>query len=195
MDTREIREFSGAEFRVEDDEAGTITGYAAVTNQEAPIWDYVEVVKRGAFAKTIKDGADVFAFWNHDTGAVLGRTKNGTLALEEDDHGLRVSIKPPATPTAQEVRDLIREGFIDKMSFGFEVVKDTWTERDGKPPLREIQEVKLYEVSPVPIPAYDGTTVTARGYQPTRPEPEPGRTPHSTLFGLLRAKLNLKSKE
>jgi len=166
----EYREVQVEDLR-SDDATGEIRGYAAVFDQRARIWDFDEVIQRGAFAKTIKDGADVFAFWNHDSGAILGRRKNGTLTLEEDDHGLRVGIKPPDTPTAQEVRQLIRDGFIDKMSIGFEVVRQKWT--DGETALREIIEAKLFEVSPVPIPAYDGTTVAARGHKPERPEAAP----------------------
>lgn len=167
----EIREYHVSELRADAD-TGEITGYAAVFNQKAPIWDYEEIVRSTAFNKTIADDADVFAFWNHESGNVIGRTKNGTLDLTADDHGLRVKIRPPDTPTAQEVRTLIRGGFVDKMSFGFRVLKDKWTYSDDPkvPDLREIQEVQLFEVSPVPIPAYDGTSVTARGAQPVRPK-------------------------
>jgi len=166
-DKREFRELALTEIRA-DDASGEIEGYAAVFDQEAPIYDFREVIRRGAFKKTIKDGADVFAFWNHDTGTILGRTKNGTLTLREDDHGLRVSFTPPATPRAQEVREWIRAGLVDKMSFGFEVVKQLWNRRDGEPDQREITEVRLFEVSPVSIAAYEGTSVTARGYRPIR---------------------------
>lgn len=166
---REIREVPALELRADDDN-GQISGYAAVFDQTAPIWDFDEVIRRGAFKKTIKDKADVFAFWSHNHGAVLGRTLNDTLRLAEDEHGLHVEIDPPDTPTAQEVRTLIREGFVDKMSFGFEVIKQVWRTREGKPDLREILEVRLFEVSPVPLPAFDGTSVVARGAKPERPE-------------------------
>ncbi|KKN16797.1 hypothetical protein LCGC14_0972270 [marine sediment metagenome] len=168
--TQEIRMFPVSELRADSDN-GEITGHAAVFDQEADIWGDKEVIRRGAFKKTISDGADIFAFWNHDSNGVLGRTKNDTLSLAEDKKGLKVSILPPDTPTAQEVRTLIRDGFIDKMSFGFRVIVDKWTHpKEGNgPSLREILEVQLFEVSPVPFPAYDGTDVTARGMRPVKP--------------------------
>lgn len=198
---REFREVAITEIRA-DDESGKIMGYAAVFDQEAPIWDFSEVIRPGAFAKTIADRADVFAFWNHESGKILGRTKNDTLTLTEDSHGLHVDISPPNTPTADEARTLIRDGFVDKMSFGFEVIKDTWTDR-GKDelPLREIQEARLFEVSPVPLPAYVGTSVAARGlgYKPEipkPPEPEPEPVLHSTLLAQLRKRaLLLRRRE
>ncbi|GAF75291.1 unnamed protein product, partial [marine sediment metagenome] len=156
-------------------------------------------IKPGAFSKTLKDGTDIFAVWNHDTSAVLGRRKNGTLQLLEDDHGLHIEISPPDTPTAQEVRELIRQGFVDKMSFCFDVVKEVWTDNgDEGVDLREIKEVKLYEVSPVLFPAYDGTTVTARGCKPERPrelkqKAEPGPAPHS--LDIKRRRLDVLLKQ
>jgi len=172
MDKREIRDFSVTELRADDD-TGIITGYAAVFDQIAPVWNFEEVIRAGAFARTISDGADVYAVFNHDLSKIIGRRKNGTLDLREDAHGLHVEIKPPDTPTAQEVHKLVKDKFIDKMSFAFEVLKDIWTKRKDLPSLREILEVKLFEVSPVPFAAYEGTSVSARGYQPHVPEDKP----------------------
>ena len=169
MGEKEIRDVAGVAFR-EATDGRTLQGVAAVFDQVAPIWDFEEVIRKGAFTKTIKDRADVFAFWNHDSGSILGRTTNETLLLSEDDHGLNVSIVPPDTQVGRDTRELVRGGYVNKMSFGFEVVRDAWTKREGKPDLRELKELKLYEVSPVPMPAYDGTSISARGAQPVRPE-------------------------
>ncbi|MFA5187200.1 MAG: HK97 family phage prohead protease [Patescibacteria group bacterium] len=200
----EIREYVAQEMRVDEgpDKKRAIVGYAAVFDQVAQVYDYDEVIRRGAFAKTISDGADVFAFWAHSDDAVLGRRKNGTLTLVEDDHGLRVSITPPDTDTAREVYTLIQGGFIDKMSFRFDVVDQHWTRKKSpERDLRELKELKLYEVSPVPLPAYEGTTVSARSKQPDRgttatlagadaPD-QPSRTP----LAVLRRKVEMKIRE
>jgi hypothetical protein len=49
------------------------------------------------------------------------------------------------------------------MSFGFNVIKDTWS-RDGQ--TRTLDSVRLFEVSIVSFPAYEATTAQVRS-QPT----------------------------
>lgn len=160
---REYRSFD-VELR-EKDGAGVIEGYAAVFNLRARIGNYEEVVLPGAFTESIKSD-DIFSFFNHDTNLVLARTKNGSLQLSEDAHGLKIRMVPADTPTAQEARKLIKEGFVDRMSFGFNIVKQTWKKgENGAPDVREIQQVRLWEVSPVPFPAYAGTEVVARNQE------------------------------
>ena len=82
------------ELRVDGDDEATISGYAAVFNKKSlPLgfMGFREIVAPGAFAETIKT-ADVRALFNHDPSMVLGRTRNNTLTLEEDNKGLRVAI-------------------------------------------------------------------------------------------------------
>lgn len=163
FDLREIRELAPTG---ETTDSGVITGHAAVFDQPIRMksWFgmYDEVIRRGSFARTIENGSDVFAHWNHNSDIILGRRKNGTLKIHEDDIGLRFEITPPNTSEAQEKRKLIREGFVDKMSFGFSIKKYRWTERDDDVDLLEFLELRLFEVSPVPFPAYEGTDVSAR---------------------------------
>src|SRR5690606_3052836 len=113
--------------------------------------------------KTLADGADVRALWNHDDSIVLGRTKSGTLRLEEDSKGLKVWIDPPKS--AAGYVESIRRGDVDSMSFGFVAVRDKVTKRKDGTTLRELLEVKLFDVSPVAFPAYSGTTIEARNVQ------------------------------
>jgi HK97 family phage prohead protease len=158
------------EVRVEDKEgeAPKIVGHAAVFNQETDIGGmFREMVAPGAFKQSIKDGDDVRGLFNHDSNFVLGRTKSGTLSLKEDSHGLFTEITPPDT---QLVRDLVlepmRRGDIDKMSFGFEVKAQEWRDgEDGEMDLRIIKEAKLWDVSAVTFPAYDGTDVAVRSHE------------------------------
>jgi len=168
-----------------DGDSEWLRGYAAVFDQEAMITDFVEVLRQGAFAKTLQEQNDFFAFWNHNSDYVIGRTKNKSMELSEDEQGLRFSMKPAETTWGQDVARMVRDGLIDKMSFGFRVMKDTWSERE-EDVLREIHEVRLYEISPVPIPAYAGTTIeqgrnlcTDMQDRNEAMEPEPRRT-HST---------------
>jgi hypothetical protein len=50
------------------------------------------------------------------------------------------------------------------MSFGFNVIKDSWS-RDGQ--TRTLESVRLFETSIVSFPAYSSTTATVRATQPT----------------------------
>ena len=159
------------EMRTEADGVGPITGYAAVTEQETVIdfgfFAFREKIAHGAFTDAIKTD-DVRALFNHDPNYVLGRTTNDTLRLTEDTQGLRYEVDPPDTQAARDVRTLVQRGDVSGSSFAFTVddADDEWDESDvkkGKLPLRTIQRIsRLYDVSPVTYPAYEGTSVSAR---------------------------------
>lgn len=162
----ERRVFGVSELRAEEGDGGErlITGYAAVFDQlSVPLWGFQEEIRQGAFAKTIREG-DIRSLWNHDVNYVMGRTKNGTLALREDDHGLWVEIRPPETEWANGFMESIRRGDVDQMSFGFDAVRDAWRDVKGGQ-VRTLVEVKLYEVSPVTFPAYPQTHVSTRSIE------------------------------
>jgi HK97 family phage prohead protease len=144
-------------------EDGKIVGYAAVFDQPSLPLDggFTEVVKRGAFKRAIGEGQDVRALWQHDPNFVLGRTKNGTLEMSEDVHGLRVAISPPDTQWARDAVTSIKRGDVDQMSFTFEARSDNWTS-DGSGIRRELLDADLFDVSPVTFPAYPQTSVSAR---------------------------------
>lgn len=174
MDIRSNKTIDGLEYRnyalsgiiVEeraDGKAGKIEGHAAVFNQlSVPLgggW-YRERISPGAFAKTIRED-DIRGLWNHDDNYVLGRNKSGTLTLREDDKGLFVSIQPPDTTWANDLSVSIRRKDIDKMSFGFNVLGEHWVKEGGEN-IRTLDEVKLWDVSPVTFPAYPQTDVAVR---------------------------------
>ncbi len=146
------------ELREGPDGKNVIRGYAAVFNQPA----YGEVIMAGAFTKTLNDGADVRALWNHDSNIVLGRTKAGTLELGQDDHGLWYEIDPP--DWSGDIRETIRRGDVDQSSFGFDLVNSASITVDEEK-ICEIREVKLYDVSPVTFPWYEGTEVLAKSME------------------------------
>ena len=161
---REERTIECEELRIEDGDEGTILGYAAVFNKKSQPLGFLgfrEQIAPGAFADTIK-GDDIRALFNHDPNMVLGRTRNSTLALEEDNKGLRYVITPPNTTWADDLRVSIKRGDITQSSFGFEVVDDSWEGEDTKSPLRTLRKVNLFDVSPVTFPAYTQTSVKAR---------------------------------
>ena len=158
---REVRSMPVRELRA-DDESRTITGYAAVFNSDADLGFFTERINPGAFKRAINEDQDVRALWNHDPNFILGRTKSGTLRLSEDKKGLRIEIDPPDTQVGRDMVESIRRGDVDQMSFAFQAVKESWTERKGDLPLRELDDVDLYDVSPVTYPAYEATSVGLR---------------------------------
>lgn len=150
-----------AEFRA-DEETGVISGYAALFNSTTELWGFREMIAPGAFTKTIKDGADVRALFNHDPNYVLGRTKAGTLKIWEDERGLMYEISPQDTTVGKDLVSSIKRGDISQSSFGFTIEKEDWEIREGEPDLRIIREARLFDVSPVTYPAYEDTTVYSR---------------------------------
>jgi uncharacterized protein len=146
------------------DDGWTVSGYAAVFDSPSEPLPWTEYVKRGAFRKTIKDGADVRLLIDH-TGVPLARTKSGTLKLREDDKGLYMEARlDPANPDAVKMRSALMRGDVSQMSFAFETVKDAWN-KDRT--VRELKEVRLHDVSIVTYPAYEETSAEMRNNDTT----------------------------
>jgi HK97 family phage prohead protease len=150
-----------------------IEGHASVFNTPYTLSDWVfgeivEVVAPGTFTRAIAEKQDVRCLFNHDPNHILGRTKSGTLTISEDSVGLAYSCTPPS---GTHVTESIERGDIDGSSFGFIVVKDQWVdERDDKNRVikstRTIQDVDLFDVSPVTYPANDSATSAIRSLFP-----------------------------
>lgn len=145
-----------------------VTGYATTFDQPYMLWgdnsfELWEVVDRNAFANT--DTSDVIMQYNHE-GRVFARTKNNTLSLRSDEHGLLIDADLGGTEIGRQLYEEIKGGYTDKMSFGFTVRGDEWSERteDGvKISTRRITDIgKLYDVSAVSIPANDATSISVR---------------------------------
>jgi len=154
------RAFKLKEFRInEQGEKRKIEGHAAVFNQlSEDLGYYREIIKPGAFTKTIQE-ADVRALFNHSPMYVLGRTKSGTLTLREDDVGLWFEITPPDTNFANDLLISIERGDITQASFGFEIINEVSEVRDGET-VYVVTEVKLWDISPVTFAAYPQTDVS-----------------------------------
>lgn len=156
----EIRKHS---YEVRADE-NRLVGYAAVFDSwSVDLGGFRERITAGAFKKTLQEKPDVRALLNHDATLVLGRTKNGTLKLREDETGLHMELEPVATTYGTDLLELVKRGDVDGMSFGFRVVNDSW-EMIDKQLSRSVHEVELIEVSAVTFPAYPETNISARGF-------------------------------
>jgi HK97 family phage prohead protease len=147
------------EVRAEGD-GMTFTGYASVFNSPSEdLGGFVEYVAPGAFKRSLQSRNEVKLLWNHDSGEPLASLRGGTMQLIEDEVGLRVTAKLPNTTRGRDIAELLRTKVIDSMSFGFNVIKDSWS-RDGQ--TRTLESVRLFEASIVSFPAYAATTATVR---------------------------------
>lgn len=135
-----------------------LIGIAAPFNTEARIADFRELIKPGAFAKSLQSGRDILCLRDHDKSVLLGRTKAKTLELEERSDGLHYSVKLPDTQAGRDLLTLAERGDLGGVSFGFIPVDEHW-DKD----LRELREVELHEISIVQAwPAYGQTTISLR---------------------------------
>jgi HK97 family phage prohead protease len=150
----------------EDTQKVIIQGYAALFDEPTIIWDFEEVIAPNAFSRALRENQDVRALFNHDSNYVLGRTKNGTLRLREDNKGLWIENEPPNSPIASSIVESIRRGDVDGQSFAFTIKRQEWQFFDqdsGKRDRRTIMEIgDLYDVGPVTYPAYQATSIKLR---------------------------------
>src|SRR5699024_12104034 len=155
------------EIHEDDDGNRTLSGYAVKWEKKSQVlgmfYKYREKIKKGAFADSLNKDDQRF-LWSHDPSKVLGRTKNKTLKLEEDDTGLRFELDLPKTTLGNDTYESIKRGDVDGVSFGFNVEDDEVAEPDDDLPLRTIKKARLLEVSAVAFPAYPDSQVSARGY-------------------------------
>lgn len=160
MTNKEVRSF---EFRALDEENGdmVLEGYAAKFESRSELLgNFYETIQRGAFSDVLQN--DVVALLNHDSNYVLARSSNGTLSLTQDETGLKATFKIADTSYGRDVWKLVKEGLLERMSFAFQVGKDSWGKVDGTP-LRKIESVsRLFDVSVVTYPAYPETSIAAR---------------------------------
>ena len=141
----------------------TVTGYAARFNSEANLGHFVEIVRPGAFRKSLESDSNIRALYDHESSALLGTTRGGSLKLREDAHGLAFELALPSTTHGNDLAVLIDRGDISSCSFGFKVRDggDRWEAR-GAQAVRELLDVELYEITLTANPAYPDTSVAMR---------------------------------
>jgi len=155
-----------------DSEKMLVEGYAATFNQPYTLYDsrYYKVIEQIApTAFDECDMTDVIMQYDH-AGRVFARNKNGTLSVDTDNIGLKISADLGGTDIGRQLYQEIRGGYTDKMSFGFVVGEDKREttidhENDVEIVTRTITKItKLYDVSAVSIPANDATSISARRF-------------------------------
>ena len=150
------------------DNSVKVGGYAAVFDKPSEeMWGFVERIKPGAFKNTLGEKkSDPRLLWDHNSQYVLGRRSAGTLTLSEDAKGLAFEATLPDTSYARDLTVLIERGDVNQMSFGFNVIRDEWSDLDKPVSKRDLLEVRLIEVSIVGFPAYPQTSVGLRDQFP-----------------------------
>jgi HK97 family phage prohead protease len=158
----ETRALPMSAFTLSDDDGQKVfTGYAAMFNQPSSGLPFTEVIRPGAFKRSLSrvaQGQKVISFlFGHDEMRALATTASGRLSLSEDEVGLKVEARlDPADPDAQKVLSMLKwEPQSAGMSFAFYANKDAW---DGE--TREILEANTTEVSILSVgqsPAYPAT--------------------------------------
>ena len=166
---RNVKELRIAEQNETAEPNYMVRGYATTYNEPYTLYadediEIREQVAPGAFEKA--DVSDVIFQYNHE-GRVYARTRNKTLSLKSDEHGLLINADLGGTETGRQLYEEIKGGYTDRMSFGFTVDGDEVEEQREKGKrtvyLRTITRIgKLYDVSAVSIPANDGTEISAR---------------------------------
>lgn len=174
MPIKENREYRSMELRAaEPTEVGEknyiVDGYATTFDSPYELYrdgKYVvmETVDRHAFDEAYTE--DTIFQYDH-SGMVYARTRNDTLKLEVNDHGLKVTADLSSTEASRGVWDAIDKGLIDRMSFAFTVTGDSYEEEEmenGDIVLtRTIKKIgRLYDVSAVSFPANEQTSISAR---------------------------------
>lgn len=170
-----------------------IHGTAIVFNQlsevlSTPAGEFRERIQPAAVDRTLREGIDVRAYFNHNTSQILGRQNAGTLRQWKERHGLRIEITPPDTTYARDVMKSIKRGDITGMSFRFKVIRphgEDFSFEDGMI-VRDISDMVYREVSVVTEPAYPQTDVALRSLQEFQAEQAELKRPRQSIDWHLR---------
>lgn len=143
------------ELRQEGEGGPTIEMFIPYDVETDVLW-WREVIRPSFFQRAIEESQDIVAWYQHGDGGQfpLGRVSSGHLVLEQTATGLRALATPPDRPWVQDLITSLERKDVNGSSFAFYALKERWTEEEGKPPLRELLDGEIWDVSPVVFPAY-----------------------------------------
>lgn len=170
-ENKEIRSFN-FELRAEQNEehGHYIEGRAIVFGQPTDLGWYEEIIDAGALDNT--DLKDVRLLINHNTDMIpLARSRNNnansTMQLSvvpDEGMDIRADLDTENNMDSKSLYSATNRGDISGMSFMFVVSGDRWENVDSDYPTRHITNIKrVMEVSACTFPAYEQTTLEARG--------------------------------
>lgn len=136
---------------------GQFVGYASIFGN---VDSYGDIVQPGAFTKTLDEwaesGAPIPVLWGHDMHDPFSNIGH-VVSAEEDERGLKVLVQVDTEAAkAAQVYRLLKGRRVSQMSFAYEVLDGRETEKGY-----ELHEMKLYEVSVVPVGANQETEIVA----------------------------------
>lgn len=169
--TKEIRAFN-FEVRAENDEqhGNILTGTPIVFGERTDLGWCDEIIDDGALDDT--DLRDVRFLVNHNIDMIpLARSRNNnansTMQLSvvpQKGMDIRVDLDTENNAEAKSLYSAVQRGDLSGMSFMFAVNEDAWEDLDSEHPTRHIRSfAKVFEVSAVTFPAYEATSIQARG--------------------------------
>ena len=141
-----------------------VRGYASTFEEPYVLfedWDgepFYEVIDPHAFDDA--DMNDVIMQYDH-MGMVFARTRNSSLSISIDDHGLMVEADLSLTQDSRRMWEAIDTGLVDRMSFCFVIAEDGEKYDKATKTSRITKITKVYDVSAVSIPANPGTEISA----------------------------------
>lgn len=108
----------------------------------------------GAFDRSIAAG-EITAFYSHDQSKPLAKP-----SLEVRNGALHFSMELGHQSYAEDLRENRRMGLMNKMSFGIRKDGAKFTDvRERGETVRRFRDVAVYDISPVVIPAFEGTLI------------------------------------
>lgn len=168
--SKEIRAFTFEVRAEQNDEHGHfLSGQPIVFDTKTNLGWHDEIIERGALNDT--DLRDVRFLINHNTDMIpLARSRNNnensTMQMSVGDTGMniRVDLDTENNADSKALYSAVERGDISGMSFMFTVDEDSWDDLESDHPVRTIRKVgKVFEVSACTFPAYEATSITARG--------------------------------
>jgi HK97 family phage prohead protease len=168
--SKEIRAFNFEVRAEQNEEHGShLTGRPIVFNSRTDLGWYDEIIDENALAET--DLRDVRFLVNHNTDMIpLARSRNNTenstmqMIVVREGMDIRVDLDTENNAEAKSLYSAVSRGDISGMSFMFTVDEDSWDDLESDHPTRTIRKIgKVFEVSAVTFPAYEATSIQARG--------------------------------
>lgn len=142
-----------------------LVGSIPFNSPSSDLGGFREIIRPGAFTRTLKSGPDPIALVAHLPHLILGKRSAGTLKLAEDDRGLGFEIDLPQTMAAADLLVSVERGDVTGASFAFTVPAggENWSVA-GDTAIRELTDVDLYEVTVTAQPAYPDAAIARRSF-------------------------------
>jgi uncharacterized protein len=139
----------GLKIKSLDEKTGKFSGVGAVYNNVDLGGDKI---LPGAFTKTLGEGKQIPLLWQHNPSDPIG-----TVKVTDSPQGLMVEGQLLLSdPTAQKAYQFMKAGIINGLSIGYDTVKSAM---NGA--VRELQEIRLWEISVVTFPMNESAQVTS----------------------------------